>query len=455
MESVKICPNHPSEESPALLVGGICALCNPNIYVKIIDPEILHVIKSIDVIDPPPPCIYKIRRSKIVIFKGLTKSELTVQCSPSRMKVLLQRGDFWADYEKNVKCYVDHNEIFIPHAKNSSDTDPPGNNANEGSQSSPHPHESRDSNAGPSENNDDDAAPQSPTPDDALIERCGLSPEFLKVCRMPVADLFAFAIRDPPPTEFPHTFLSQYCEPILQFINSSSVFRNRQEDSFKLWIWAHSHFVRVKNDESDEKNRKIHDPHVVRKHNTYNFAVPAFNNGLQKTTLEMAISDLGSKFETIHDDMTGSGWAFQRADSIKIVMGRVEHRRIEKTLRDGKGATLKDFIPYHRGWRGSSNVINFDYRNANFRERRDACEDWDKSSPCVMYALKIHSMYHDDKLANRDAIIKNLNNQVHKYYKDETLNAILETRVTSHPTFQIGGFNLRTFLLWSEKTKYQ
>ena len=257
LESVKICPNHPSEESPALLVGGICALCNPNIYVKIIDPEILRDIKGIDVIDPPPPCIYKIRRSKIVIFKGLTKSELTVQCSPSRMKVLLQRGDFWADYEKNVKCYVDHNEIFIPHANFTSDTDPPGNNANEGSQSSPHPHESRDSNTGPSP--DDDVAPQSPTPDDALIERCGLSPEFLKVCRMPVADLFAFAIRDPPPTEFPHTFLSQYCEPILQFINSSSVFRNRQEDSFKLWIWAHSHFVRVKNDESDEKNRKIHD----------------------------------------------------------------------------------------------------------------------------------------------------------------------------------------------------
>merc|ERR1712215_620521 len=129
-----------------------------------------------------------------------------------------------------------------------------GNNANEGSQSSPHPHESRDSNTGPSP--DDDVAPQSPTPDDALIERCGLSPEFLKVCRMPVADLFAFAIRDPPPTEFPHTFLSQYCGPILQFINSSSVFRNRQEDSFKLWIWAHSHFVRVNNGESDKKKKK-------------------------------------------------------------------------------------------------------------------------------------------------------------------------------------------------------
>ena len=197
------------------------------------------------------------------------------------------------------------------------------------------------------------------------------------------------------------------------------------------------------NDESDEKNRKIHDPHVVRKHNTYNFAVPAFNNGLQKTTLEMAISDLGSKFETIHNDMTGSGWAFQRADSIKIVMGRVEHKRIEKTGQDGKGTTLKDFIPYHRGWRGSAKVINFDYRNTNFRERRDACEDWDKSSPCVMYALKIHSMYHDDKLANRDAIIKNLNNQVHKHYKDETLNAILETKVAFPPNFPNRGIQLK------------
>merc|ERR1712215_366207 len=124
-------------------------------------------------------------------------------------------------------------------------------------------------------------------------------------------------------------------------------------------------------------------------------------------------------------------------------MGRVEHRRIEKTGQDGKGTTLKDFIPYHRGWRGSSNVINFDYRNVNFRGRRDACEDWDKSSPCVMYALKIHSMYHDDKLANRDAIIKNLNNQVHRYYKDETLNAILETKVAFPPNFPNRGIQLK------------
>merc|ERR1712215_505928 len=193
--------------------------------------------------------------------------------------------------------------------------------------------------------------------------------------------------------------------------------------------------------------KKKRDRHVVRKHNTFNFAVPAFNNGLQKITLEMAISDLGSKFETIHNDMTGSGWAFQRADSIKIVMGKVEQRRIEKTLRDGKGAlkdaTLKDFNPYHRGWRGSSKVINFNYCNANFRERRDACEDWDKSSPCVMYALKIHSMYHNDKLADRDAIIKNLNNQLHRHYRDETLNAILETKVAFPPNFPNRGIQLK------------
>ena len=231
---------------------------------------------------------------------------------------------------------------------------------------------------------------------------------------MPVADMFAFAIKDPPETVFPHTFLSQYCDPILEFINSSRVLHNRQQDSFKLWIWAHTHFVRVSNDESvGETNR---DQRQVRKHNTFNFSVSRFNNGLQKITFEGAISDLGSKFETVHNDMVGSGWAFRRADTIKIVMAKVEHRHIEKMGQDGKG-TLRDFIPYHKGWRGSSKVINFNYCNTNFLKQHDACEDWNKSSPCVMYALKIHFMYHNDKLAGRDTIIKNLNNQIHKHYK--------------------------------------
>ena len=58
LDSVKICQNHPRDESPALLLGDICVLCNPNISVKVIEPEILRAIKGADVIDPPPLCIY-------------------------------------------------------------------------------------------------------------------------------------------------------------------------------------------------------------------------------------------------------------------------------------------------------------------------------------------------------------------------------------------------------------
>ena len=61
------------------------------------------------------------------------------------------------------------------------------------------------------------------------------------------------------------------------------------------------------------------------------------------------------------------------------------------------------------------------------------CTDWmkNRSSPCVMYCLKIHKMVHNDKLHNKEEIIANLlSYQIHRRYLPETLTAILRTKVT-------------------------
>ena len=94
-------------------------------------------------------------------------------------------------------------------------------------------------------------------------------------------------------------------------------------------------------------------------------------------------------------------------------------------------ANFKNYCSYHKGWRGSEAVINFNYKNKKFRKRVDACRDWLGNSPCVMYCLKIHKMAHNHQLPNREKIMTNLlPYQIHRKYLPETKEAILSTKVT-------------------------
>ena len=62
---------------------------------------------------------------------------------------------------------------------------------------------------------------------------------------MPDVDLYGFAIRNPPDTVSPSTFLLDNVDEILSYMRDSELLRNHERDTFRLWIWANTHFVRV------------------------------------------------------------------------------------------------------------------------------------------------------------------------------------------------------------------
>merc|ERR1712082_67770 len=113
----------------------------------------------------------------------------------------------------------------------------------------------------------------------------------------------------------------------------------------------------------------------------------------------MGIDDLQLKFDTVNDQMVGSGWAFQMSTNLKIVMAKVEHRLIGRTNKNMQ--IVKNYRRYHKGWRGSRHIINFNYMNKDFNKREDICKEWKDKSPCVKYALKIFKILHNDQLPNK------------------------------------------------------
>ena len=59
-ELIRICPKHLRAQAPALLLGGICPLCQPNLSLRAINPDILRNIKNTDVKKPDTIPIYNI-----------------------------------------------------------------------------------------------------------------------------------------------------------------------------------------------------------------------------------------------------------------------------------------------------------------------------------------------------------------------------------------------------------
>ena len=408
-EHQEICNKHPREESPALLLGGICPLCSPNLTVRAIEPDILRIIHKNKLKKPFSFPIYSVNNASQTCDyqKSINCTESSCMCKRVHFadnpatNLRATAEAFWSDYKANVNLSFDHNAICIPYAK-PEDASPP-----------PSPLAADDFDAG----------------------------DLVEECKMADVDLFAFAIKNPPLTVQPHHYLSQFSDKIFEFMRSSESLSNRKYDSFKLWIWAHSHFVRVNKDGNLDVGDDDRD---IKKHNTFNFFVPGFNGGLTMEILRSAIDDLQLKFDTVNDQMVGSGWAFQMSTEIKIVMAKVEHRLIARTKKNMQ--IVKNYRRYHKGWRGSRHIINFNYMNKEFMQREDVCKEWENKSPCVKYALKIFKILHNDQLANKNKIISNLlGKQVHRNYSEESKQAILNTKVSLPEGILNHGVQLKDF----------
>ena len=158
--------------------------------------------------------------------------------------------------------------------------------------------------------------------------------------------------------------------------------------------------------------------------------------------MENAVEDLHNKFENLNDQMAGSGWAFQKCTNIKICMGSIEHRTIEKTT--SKGRILNSYVRYHQGYRGSRSVVNFNYTGKGFMDEPDVCRDWDRvTSPCVVYALKCYKIYQDEGLPERDLIMHELTSECAKHYKKRTMDAVRNTPLVIPQNILKNGVQLR------------
>ena len=261
-------------------------------------------------------------------------------------------------------------------------------------------------------------------------------------------ELNGFAIRNPPDTVLPSTFLLDNVDEILSHMRDSELLKNREHDTFRLWIWANTHFVRVAHHNLNPDD----DLYSCKKHNTQNYYVPGFNGGLRKETLLAAIADLHSLVERAREDMAGSGWGFQYASHIKICVGKIDGRVVGKTV--GTKKIINHYIKYFVGWRGVRDVINFNYCNESFRNLPDVCTDWNGKSPCVMYAMKAYKMLQNDQLPNREKILKNLlAHQTFYKYEQETLDAIRATRVEFPSHIFSEGIELKDFAVLERVNK--
>ena len=127
--------------------------------------------------------------------------------------------------------------------------------------------------------------------------------------------------------------------------------------------------------------------------------------------------------------MAQSGWIFEYTSDIRIVMGGIEGKRIARTTSQSSNL-LRDYMPYHKKWRGSESVINFNYLNVNFRLMKDVCGDLVLKNPCLIYCLKIYFILHNIDIVDRENIIKDLNKQVFRSYDRRSTDVIRETPVS-------------------------
>ena len=206
-----ICQEHLREDAPALLLGGICPLCSPNIIVKGIHPALLRSLEGegeqgihLNTIN-----IYNVNsNSHVCNFLNTEKCQDRVcWCKRSNNSCKVPTQEFWFNYSTCVKRAFDHSDVFKPYARGTlsdNSNDPAHSHALTG-------------------NNDSNEEP------------------LVTTHTMPDADLYAFAIRNPPDTVFPSTYMLSNIDEILRFMRSSELLKNNDKSSYKMWIWSHTH----------------------------------------------------------------------------------------------------------------------------------------------------------------------------------------------------------------------
>ena len=434
-DHVARCTNHPPAgpphpPPPRLLVGEICPTCSPNTIVRCIEPDVLRNISKSD--NAPTVIIYTIGPNSevcnLIDPSRCPNNGCICKKNETSSENIAQR-QFWLTYTVSVKNSFDHN---LPPSPSDSSSDP---ETSDSARRDVHDDDDDD-------DDDDDEGIADPCESDVdSDDECYDAQTLVRCYKMRKADFFAYAIANPPETVKPQTFLLEYLDEIMHFMKTSETLRNRENESFKMWIWAHVIFV----DTDMTGGNKNRDLINKKKINTFNFMVPGFDGGLTRKIMENAVADLHNKFENLNDQLAGSGWAFQKCTNIKICMASVEHRFIEKTTPTGR--ILNEYVGYHRGYRGVGKIINFNYTGEGFRDKPDVCRGWDQNtSPCVVYALKSYKIFHNEDLPDHDVIVGNLlSTERPDNYKKITTDAIRDTDLVIPPNILRNGVELKDF----------
>ena len=226
-DTVTRCTNHPDQESPPpprLLIGDICPTCSPNTTVRIIEPNILRSITQNG--HPHTVIIYTIGPNSEVcniIDPSRCENNECICKRPETSYECIAQRQFWLTYTVRVKNSFDHN-LSLENTPSDSDNPLPASNAD--------PRESDVEFDSDDDDGDDD------------VDDENYSAQTLVQCyKMRKADMFAYAIANPPLTVKPHAFLWEYVDEILHFMKTSETLRNRETESFKMWIWAHTIFI--------------------------------------------------------------------------------------------------------------------------------------------------------------------------------------------------------------------
>ena len=245
LQAKNYCEHH---QNIALLQGGVCRYCYPNLRVLGIPQESVKTL-----LKTTPENVYHIYtlRDCNISYNNLDPTHRSSNSGN------LQNSP---DNEYQI-CYEIPHEITQRFIRGLPPPPPPPNENNlppqgsDPSSSPPPPAES---------------PPPSPTSNNALREFIQHEVEY--------SPFLCFKVRDPPVLQQPHLYLYDNINPIIRSINTSQLLRNSHNISYKAWIWAESHFKRTEYDEEGC-------PYVTRDHvfhNTHAIKIPAYSEIMNK-----------------------------------------------------------------------------------------------------------------------------------------------------------------------------
>ena len=219
---VSICQEHPQEDAPALLLGRICPLCSPDIKLRGIDPDLLCGLQAADSkktkgeegIELKTIQIYAINsNSQLCNYLDSKKcQDIACWCKKANNSCKNLTQQFWLNYKSSVKHPFDHSVIFKPYARDT---------LSENTNDQPQSPSLGNNNDSLSENTNDPAHSPHPPNSPPLSDNNELNEEpLVTIHTMPDADLYGFAIRNPPDTVLPSTFMLANINEILNVMKS-------------------------------------------------------------------------------------------------------------------------------------------------------------------------------------------------------------------------------------------